>query len=209
MIDKKEFDISRIKEYKSSDDYIYSIQEVEVSFFSRLLSWIKISTRKILNFFFKDIESIAGFFYSFFTSLPYLIFTITFFLILKYSLQGKMRSIFQETTKSKITFETDQELIEGKDLCKSLGNAIQTKEYRIAIRFYYLLLLKKLSKSEVIVLRKEKTNKDYIKELEKSTHQSKFIESTRIYDHVWYGNFEMNASDFKNAEALFKSILNR
>ena len=206
-VHKKVFDISRIEEYKNSDDFSYTIQKVESSFFSRFLNWIKRTTRKILNYFFDDIEPFTGVLYSFFRILPYLILSITFFLMLKYFLNARTKRILHRTVNSMTIFGNDEELIERKDLYNLIEDAIQTKEYRIAIRFYYLLLLKKLIELEMIVFKKEKTNEDYIKELEKSIHQSKFIESTRLYDHIWYGNFEINKSDFTNAELLFKSIL--
>ena len=207
-IERKLFDTSKIETYKNSDEFNYSVPEVKLSFFNKVWNWIKKVFRNILHYFFDDIKPITGFLYSFFRILPYIILVIALFFSLKYFLDIRTNNILQVNNKNLFTSGTDEELLKRDDLNGLLKKAIDSEEYRIAVRFYYLLILKKLTELALIDWQQEKTNEDYIKELKESSIQSRFSDSTRIYDFVWYGNFTINQTDFTKAELLFKSILN-
>jgi len=97
-------------------------------------------------------------------------------------------------------------LIKNEDLSVLIQKAIEQKNYRLAIRYYYLLALQKLSKHEFIEWQQEKTNEDYIKEIKQSLLKSKFSSSTYLYDFVWYGNFDINELEFAKAEAEFNEL---
>ena len=208
-IEKKTFDASTIEEYKNSDDFNYETPEVEPSIFEKLWIWIKNIIRNILEYLFEDIEPITGFLWVVLKVLPYLILAAALFFIIKYFLNIQTSNILKKNNKSIVKFGSDEELIKREDLNLLLKDAIENEEYRIAVRFYYLLILKKLTESGSLNWQQEKTNEDYIKELQETSLQSKFSESTRVYDFVWYGNFNINQTDFINAEALFNSILKK
>jgi len=208
-IEKKTFDASTIEEYKNSDDFEYETSETEPSIFEKLWIWIKNIIRNILEYLFEDIEPITGFLWVVLKVLPYLILAAALFFIIKYFLNIQTSNILKKNNKSIVKFGSDEELIKREDLNLLLKDAIENEEYRIAVRFYYLLILKKLTESGSLNWQQEKTNEDYIKELQETSLQSKFSESTRVYDFVWYGNFNINQTDFINAEALFNSILKK
>tara|TARA_R110000787_G_scaffold190356_4_gene301801 strand:- start:1161 stop:1880 length:720 start_codon:yes stop_codon:yes gene_type:complete len=209
LIEKKTFDAAKIDEYKNSEDFNYVTPEVEPSFFQKVWDWIKKIFRNILEYFFDDINPITGFLLVILRILPYIILAVALFFMIKYFLNIRATSILKGSNKSIVTFGSDEELIKREDLETLLKDAIDSEEYRIAVRFYYLLILKKLTASNLIVWQQEKTNEDYIKEIKETSLQSKFSESTRVYDFVWYGNFNINKTDFINAELIFKSILNK
>ena len=208
-IEKKTFDASTIEKYKNSDDFEYETPETEPSIFEKLWIWIKNIIRNILEYLFEDIEPITGFLWVVLKVLPYLILAAALFFIIKYFLNIQTSNILKKNNKSIVKFGSDEELIKREDLNLLLKDAIENEEYRIAVRFYYLLILKKLTESGSLNWQQEKTNEDYIKELQETSLQSKFSESTRVYDFVWYGNFNINQTDFINAEALFNSILKK
>ena len=209
LVEKKIFDTAKIDEYKNSEDFNYVTPEVEPSFFQRAWHWIKKVSRNILEYLFDDIAPITGFLFIVLWVLPYIILVVALFFIVKYFLNIRATSILKGSNKSIVTFGSDEELIKREDLDNLLKDAIDSEEYRIAVRFYYLLILKKLTASNLIVWQQEKTNEDYIKEIKETVLQSKFSESTRVYDFVWYGDFDINKTDFINAELIFKSILNK
>ena len=208
-IEKKTFDVSTIEEYKNSDDFEYETPETEPSIFEKLWNCIKNIIRNILEYLFEDIEPSTGFLWVVLKVLPYLILAAALFFIIKYFLNIQTSNILKKNNKSIVKFGSDEELIKREDLNLLLKDAIENEEYRIAVRFYYLLILKKLTESGSLNWQQEKTNEDYIKELQETSLQSKFSESTRVYDFVWYGNFNINQTDFINAEALFNSILKK
>ena len=53
--------------------------------------------------------------------------------------------------------------------------ALNTQDYRLAVRLYYLKILQSLKRKEIIEWKKDKTNKDYLKELKNTTfHNTPF-----------------------------------
>ncbi|MBK1894258.1 DUF4129 domain-containing protein [Chryseobacterium paridis] len=80
-------------------------------------------------------------------------------------------------------------------------------DYRSAIRYQFLFVLKKLSDKKLIIWNPEKTNKDYTAELKAEQVKSEFSKLSYIFDYVWYGEFSINENDylkFKNQYQAFK-----
>lgn len=99
-------------------------------------------------------------------------------------------------------------MIKEKDLPKLIEQAIDEGNYQLAVRYYYLLLLKNLSDKEFISWQQEKTNEDYIKELaSKQQLHGDFKKLTYLYDYVWYGEFSIDKEKFVQAESKFKNTL--
>jgi len=74
------------------------------------------------------------------------------------------------------------------------------------VRYYYLLALQKLSGKEYIQWEAQKTNHDYIFEIEDQTLRYRFTHITSIYDYIWYGNFNVDNHAFAKAETAFKEL---
>ncbi len=190
-------------------DKFYSLNEIvvrEPSMLERGLEWLY---RVFLNFlewiFGNDIATgILGFIVKI---IPYAIVTIILFLLIKFFLKINTNSIISgKTNTSTVHLTKDEELIKNEDLSTLIKNAIAQKNYRLAIRYYYLLVLQKLSNSEIIDWQQQKTNEDYIKEIESTILKEKFTSGTYLYDFVWYGNFELNENEFIKAENQFNEL---
>ena len=99
-------------------------------------------------------------------------------------------------------------MIKNKDLFKLIKQAIELKNYRLAVRYYYLNILKQLEGKQLIVYEQQKTNEDYINEISKENIKKSFEKLTRLYDFVWYGNFDINELEFGRVEADFENVNN-
>jgi len=97
----------------------------------------------------------------------------------------------------------DEEIIQNSNLEELLSAAIQQKDFRLAIRYQYLITLKTLSVNNFISLDKDKTNSDYLSEIQTKKHQKEFSYLAYIYDYVWYGQFSITASDFNDLQQSF------
>lgn len=100
------------------------------------------------------------------------------------------------------------------DFRKSIQQALEKENYRLSVRFYYLWIIQQLSDNGSITFSKDKTNQAYIRELTKNTRISpeittNFKTCTRIYEYVWFGNFEVDKTRFEEIEPQFSFILNR
>mgnify|MGYP000344738899 CR=1 FL=1 len=152
----------------------YTKAEIETSVFHQFWKLIKKVFRNILEYLFADIRPVAGFLYILLKVLPYILLVIALFFIVKYFLNIRAKNILKGSNKSIVKFGSDEDLIKRDDLEALLNEAITNKEYKIAIRFYYLLILKKLTETNVIDWKQEKTNEDYIREIKESHLKSTY-----------------------------------
>jgi hypothetical protein len=90
-----------------------------------------------------------------------------------------------------------------------IRNAVERKEFALAIRLYYLAVLKELATQELIRWKKDKTNLDYIHEMRPTELGAPFREITRIFEWAWYGRQTVSEEDFALLEPKMKGFLHR
>ncbi len=98
------------------------------------------------------------------------------------------------------------------DLEKLLDKSIADKEYMTAVRLYYLWAIKEMSNRRLIKWKRDKTNRDYIRELRKSNPglHPPFRQVTRIFERVWYGTQDqLSQADFYKIEATLKGFVDK
>lgn len=103
----------------------------------------------------------------------------------------------------------DTEDIDNNDFESLIRRAKAEKDFRKAVRFYYLLVLQKLSDHKLIQWDKDKTDYDYYLELSAEDIREDFSGNAYVFDHIWYGNFEISEKEFALAENLFHRTLNK
>ena len=89
-----------------------------------------------------------------------------------------------------------------------ISNALQNKNYRLAIRFLYLKNLKLLSDKEIITWSSNKTNYSYQYEISNNNLRTKFLETTLIFDYVWYGEFPVQEARFSEISSYLNDFSN-
>ncbi|CAL2085901.1 conserved hypothetical protein [Tenacibaculum sp. 190524A05c] len=144
------------------------------------------------------------------TVFPYLLALIVVIIIVKSVLAGN--ADFWRFKKKKIDktplviTQEEEENIHETDYKKLLRLAIDAKDYRKATRYYYLLLLKKMNEKELITYDKDKTNSEYVFDLQKLELRKQFSYLLYIYDYVWYGEFKVDELNFKTIENEYESF---
>jgi hypothetical protein len=83
------------------------------------------------------------------------------------------------------------------DFDLKIREAEHAKNYRLAIRWQYLKILNALNSSNKIVFSPYKTNIEYLREINDTKTRNYFKEISKIYEYVWYGEFEINESNYK------------
>ena len=102
----------------------------------------------------------------------------------------------------------EDEDIHETDIDGLLQKAIHNKEYRLAIRYYYLSVLKTLSNKKLIDYHIDKTNSEYLFEIKNESIRNEFSYLSYIYSYVWYGDFPIDETNFKLAENKYTSFKN-
>lgn len=207
-IQPKSFDAKKIESYKKDGDFIYELEEYEPTWLDTTWDWFKRVIKNILSYFFDDINPAVGFLKSLLKILPYIVAAIVLFLIIKFFVKVNARNIIDGKSATPIVnLSEDEELIKNQDLPTLINKAIADQNYRLAIRYYYLLILRKLSEKELIGWQQEKTNEDYINELTSSKLHTDFKELTYLYDYVWYGNFLIDKNDFLKSQTQLQQFI--
>ncbi|MCR9249942.1 MAG: hypothetical protein NXI20_05935 [bacterium] len=101
---------------------------------------------------------------------------------------------FRVKSEDVLNYDPEQD-IQLIDYTGLLEDAIANRNYRLAIRYLYIITLQKLQTAELIQWHKEKTNRDYYYELPQD-YQPTFNDILRIYEYVWYGEFDASESLF-------------
>lgn len=140
---------------------------------------------------------------------PLLLGVFLVFVILKVALNIDVRFWKTKNSNKKLSEKlvyTDDEIHEV-NLSFLLQKCIQDKEFRLAIRYYYLTVLKGLSNKKLIDYHKDKTNAEYAFEIENEEMRNQFSYLSYIYAYVWYGEFIVDENSFKVAENKYQSFL--
>jgi hypothetical protein len=88
-----------------------------------------------------------------------------------------------------------------------LREAMASGNYRLAIRIYFLGLLKKLDEDGFIVWKKNKTNRDYLSELfSKQYYFEELRGLTLAYEQVWYGDHTLSTQAYEEIISSFRAI---
>jgi len=108
-----------------------------------------------------------------------------------------------------ITLDNLDQYLHETDLDRFLREALAQGNFTLAIRLYYLQIIKELSEKNAIRWSREKTNRDYLREMRGHPLAESFRETTRTYEFVWYGNQALDAQGYARLEPQFKNLLAR
>jgi len=206
LVEKEAIPIKKFSEDLSEkyqgDDYNYDQMEGEAqNFISRFFNW-----------FIHKIGDIFGF-----TISPAMLFVLKFvfygalgvlaiYILVRLLVGENAASFFTRKSKMVAPLNIEEEHIENIDLDEYINAALVQKNYRLAIRYMYLKSLKLLSLTNVIEWHFEKTNSDYYNEIDNQSLKADFKKVSYLYDHIWYGEFELDEEGFHNANRDFDRL---
>ena len=128
------------------------------------------------------------------------------YILISYFISKEGNFLFRKN-KKKISIEYEEIIdnIHEIDFKDKLMNAEKNKDFRSAIRYQFLNVLKKLSDKKQIDWNTEKTNHDYLKELKTESSKTNFAELLYIFEYVWYGEFEINEEAYLQFKKKFEA----
>lgn len=97
--------------------------------------------------------------------------------------------------------------IENTDIYILITKAENNNDYRLAIRYYYLLVLKTLNLKKYIKFEDDKTNNEYLNEVSNKPFSKDFAYTSYLYNYIWYGEFPLNTDKYNKAKHNFSSFL--
>lgn len=197
----KSFEEKFQSKYKGAD-YDYTTIKPRESLWQKIQKRIK----KILESIFGKVDpnKTASYAENIMRIFAVIIIGFVLYFLIKFLL-GKDGNFFFSKKNKKINIENQdlQENIHEINFNESIEKFERQKDYRSAVRYQFLLVLKKLADKKLIHWNPEKTNKDYLSELKTDHLKSNFKELAYIFDYVWYGEFEVNEENYTQFKQRF------
>lgn len=188
--------VYKIEKYRTDNDFKYIKQAPAIDFTGILLKW--------LSDFLEIVFSNNG-------PAPYIRYAVIILVILfavSKIVGGDFVGVFRKNNKynnnNGLSFGIDD--INNIDFEKEIENASKQQNFRLATRFLYLKLLNALNEIEYINWQPGKTNTSYRTELSKTNISDNFNKLSGLYEFSWYGNFELNKSEFELLSKDYKDI---
>ncbi len=113
---------------------------------------------------------------------------------------------FKKPESVNLSESTIDENIHANGLNNLLEKALAGRQYRLAVRITYLIMLKRLSDAGQIHWQPDKTNRSYLNEIGGQPLRKLFSELTHLYEHVWYGDFDITAEHYNRFENDFNEL---
>jgi len=104
------------------------------------------------------------------------------------------------TSLSEDDIQSIEENLFDNDLEKYIHEAKLAGDYKLAIRFSFIYIIRLLDENGIIKWRKQKTNHEYLNELEGNPFKDSFSYCKLIFENLWYGS-----SSFSNS-ALIQTL---
>jgi hypothetical protein len=198
----RKFDQQKIRSYRLSKDFVYDNTAPEnESLWSKFWKW-----------FWELFESVAGNKYADsligYTAIIVLAALIVFGVMKLLGLDLKILS--GKSKQVEVPYHESSDNIHEINFTDEIDKAIISGNYRLAVRLFYLRLLKQLSDSGQISWQPEKTNQTYISEIGDLQKRSLFAALTTQFEYVWYGEFYIDQENFSRIKSGFDQFnLNR
>jgi hypothetical protein len=118
---------------------------------------------------------------------------------------------FRKSTKKAPASEEEQpeEVKPGSDMDRMIRQALQNKNYRLAIRYQYLNCLYKLVERGLVQFAVDKTNYQYVSELTNAQLRNEFAKLTLHYEYAWYGEFDIDEPLYQKIEPGLTAFYNK
>jgi Domain of unknown function (DUF4129) len=192
---------SKMTALRKLKDYQYTVQESQV-----IDMWWKRLLRRFFNWFGNLFTGVGN--PTFWKTAAYVfIASVVVYVTLKL-LGVDFSGLYRKKNNNEIPYETLGENIHAINFGDSIAEAITQKNYRLAVRLYYLKALKELTDREMIDWRINKTNRSYVYELNSPTLRPDFERITLQFEYAWYGDFPVDETQFLNIKNQFLTFSN-
>ena len=188
-----------MEKYKNDPDFNYDGKQAEAE------DWIT----KIKNWINQQLALLRSS-KAFSTALDYLYYALAIaalILIIRGLIKADRRGVlFGKLSKDEIKLIEQDEDINQLNFDELISNAMDTKQFKLAIRYLFLKSLKLLSDRDLIRLKDNKTNYEYLQEIKNSDIAEAFRDATFRFEWIWYGDFPIDHELMKTSQNDFNNL---
>ena len=194
----------KFREKYKGNDFNYTTTKPQESLWERMMRKL----RKIIESVFGEMDPLkaSSIAQTVIRLIAIVVIGFILYFIIRYII-GKNGNLFFGKKNKKLNIETGDlhENIHEINFPESILQFEKQGDFRSAIRYHFLFVLKKLSDQKIIDWNPEKTNRDYYYELKTETEKEKYLQLAHIFDHVWYGEFDINETDYHYFKNQFQN----
>lgn len=197
----RSFDYNELQELKKDKDFQYnSVPEPSKSLWERFWDWVWWRVHEVMRTKSgrKTVWTVliaAG------------IAAIVFFVIKVMGMSDG--GLFARAGGSGLPYTAGAEDINSISFEDAIKEAIENGNFRLATRLLYLQSLKLLSDKGYIQWHFNKTNSDYILEVNGRPWQSLFKRLTYSFEYTWYGEMNLANDEFRHLQVQFQQFNNQ
>lgn len=194
-----------IKEDYSSEDFNYVEKIPEKSAWDHFKEWLRNLIRKS----FGVTGPVAGIIVVWiFYAIAIIVVALVIYYIVKSMVNKEGQWIFAKSSSKRIiNYDDIERNLKDVDFDELIKNTLKSGDNRLAIRYYYLWILKQMAEKGIIDWNPEKTNSDYLYEIKSNTLKTDFSYISYLYNYIWYGEFEMDQASFESAKHTMEKTL--
>ncbi|WP_211207802.1 DUF4129 domain-containing protein [Gracilimonas tropica] len=135
------------------------------------------------------------------------IFAAVLIAIINQILGGKLTTSFTgKKTADDFSLNISEEVLHQKNYDELLRKAVDSNNFKDAVRILYLKALRELSQADLILWKADKTNSDYLRELSGHPAKSTFTRLTFFYEYVEYGDFRIDEVGFNKFWEIYQNL---
>ena len=200
------FNEEKTKRYKEDPAFDYSEAVEGDSWWTKFKRYVRLQWQRFLDWLFGD-YSPPLLLAIFLDILPYLLLgmLLTFILYL-FSRLNPAAGLLGSSEKAEIHFDDEEKIVKSRNIPELIKKAVAEENYRLAVRYHFLYILQQLSQNGYVNYDSSKTDEDYLAELKNEDLKAHFRKVNRIYDFIWYGNFEITADDYERFRQAFQKM---
>ncbi|MDB5191401.1 MAG: hypothetical protein JWQ96_964 [Segetibacter sp.] len=197
-VEQRTFNEQKFKELKKDSDFDYQkMIEPPKSLWQRFWSWFWSQMRDIMRTKKGRVTLWAIFIVFGLAVILYFVFKV---------MKMNKAGLFGRRAGSGLDYDISTEDINQISFDEAIREAIEDRNYRLAVRLMYLKSLKLLADRGLIDWKENKTNTEYLSELSGKPFQPVFNTLTNHFEYTWYGEVAVEKGKFENMHQQFQEF---
>jgi hypothetical protein len=188
-----------LKKYENNPDFNYkNVPKESDDWITKIKNWI--NQQLVILSSSKTYSTVLDYLY-------YGLMIAALLLIIRGLIKADRRGIlFGKVKTNELKIVESEEDIDKINFDELISLAIDSKQYKLAVRYLFLKSLKLLSEKGMIELRNNKTNHQYLSEIKNNQIAEVFRTTTSRFEWIWYGDFPVNEEIVKSSQNDFEKL---
>lgn len=198
----RSFDQSKIKVYKENSTYLFH-ETISGNNKSRIFRWLTKKLDKIFDQTSPD--KIAKILQTTFTVILWSIGLFAISMIIFTLYKANLKVLPRADTAITLDYQQLEKKIDT-DFQPLIEHEIAEQRFNVALRLLFLQTIQLLHQHKHILWEKDKTNRDYLRELRNNKLQEPFSHLVKFYNFGWFGDYNVDKQEFTDIHSAFETF---